>query len=153
VVTFERILRAPRFLTQNGRLTPADAGSVTHTVMQRLDFSKAADELNVRQQIQRMVERRFLRPEESPQVQIDKILWFLSTDLGQRFRAAKTLLRELDVIYAEPADGSSDPLDQTMVRGRLDAALVEDGGLTLVDYKTDRVTADTVAQRAAFYRP
>ena len=86
-------------------------------------------------------------------MQIDKILWFLSTDLGQRFRTAKTLLRELDVIYAEPADGSTDPLDQTMVRGRLDAALVEDGGLTLVDYKTDRVTADTVAQRAAFYRP
>jgi len=153
VVTFERILRAPRFLTQDQRLSPADAGSVTHTVMQRLDFSKAADELGLRQQIQRLVERRFLRPEEAPQVQVDKILWFLSTDLGQRFRAAKTLLRELDVIYAEPADGSSDPLDQTMVRGRLDAALVEEGGLTLVDYKTDRVTADTVAQRAAFYRP
>jgi len=153
VVTFERILRAPRFLTQDQRLSPADAGSVTHTVMQRLDFAKAAGELDVRQQVQRMVERRFLRREEAEQVQIDKILWFLSTDLGQRFRTAKTLLRELDVIYAEPADGSNDPLDQTMVRGRLDAALVEDAGLTLVDYKTDRVTADTVAQRAAFYRP
>ena len=31
--------------------------------------------------------------------------------------------------------------------------IVDDDGLVVIDYKTDRVTADTLAARADFYRP
>jgi ATP-dependent helicase/nuclease subunit A len=42
-----------------------------------------------------------------------------------------------------------------MIRGRLDAVLIPPppAGLTLIDYKTDRVAADRIADRAAFYGP
>jgi ATP-dependent helicase/nuclease subunit A len=45
------------------------------------------------------------------------------------------------------------PLDQIMLRGRVDAMLTTPDGLTLIDYKTDRLTPDQLPQRAAFYRP
>ena len=46
---------------------------------------------------------------------------------------------------------STDLLDQVMIRGRIDAMLIEGDELTVIDYKTDRVTRDKVPERAAFY--
>ena len=40
-----------------------------------------------------------------------------------------------------------------MVRGRVDVLIPDADGIVIVDYKTDRVTAQTVDARADFYRP
>ena len=40
-----------------------------------------------------------------------------------------------------------------MVRGRLDAMIPLEDGLLIADYKTDRVTEQTVDARAEFYQP
>jgi ATP-dependent helicase/nuclease subunit A len=39
-----------------------------------------------------------------------------------------------------------------MARGRIDLLLPDDRGFTLIDYKTDRVTPDSIDQRADTYR-
>jgi ATP-dependent helicase/nuclease subunit A len=39
-----------------------------------------------------------------------------------------------------------------MIRGQIDALIPTDNGLVLIDYKTDRVTEETVDARAEFYR-
>ena len=43
-------------------------------------------------------------------------------------------------------------MDRVMVRGRLDVMLPLSDGLLVADYKTDRVTAETVDARVEFYR-
>jgi ATP-dependent helicase/nuclease subunit A len=40
-----------------------------------------------------------------------------------------------------------------MLRGRIDATLITPEGLTLIDYKTDRLTPDQVPTRAALDTP
>ena len=35
----------------------------------------------------------------------------------------------------------------------MDCALIEEDGITVVDFKTDRVTEQTLPERAAHYRP
>jgi ATP-dependent helicase/nuclease subunit A len=66
-------------------------------------------------------------------------------------------VRELPIYFAcEPRlfDRSlqeAQPADRVMLRGRLDAAIETDEGLVLVDYKTDRITADEVPSRSAGY--
>ena len=45
-----------------------------------------------------------------------------------------------------------DPLDRVMIRGRIDALIPDGDGLVLVDYKTDRITTDSIDARAELYR-
>lgn len=155
VVSFDHLLNVPAFMSEDPSLSATDLGSITHTVLQRLDFAQSCDRTNVLQQIQRMAERRFLRETEIGAVDLGAIEWFLSTPIGQRMRSAPKLLRELDISFLSTIETQTqvqiDPADRVMVRGRLDAVLVEEQGLTLVDYKTDRVTKQTVKQRAEFY--
>ena len=66
--------------------------------------------------------------------------------------------RELDFYYAAPPGEflpgaeAIDPMDQIMIRGRIDVLLPAPDGLTLIDYKTDRLAPEKIDERAAFYR-
>jgi ATP-dependent helicase/nuclease subunit A len=40
-----------------------------------------------------------------------------------------------------------------MVRGRIDAMLLTPQQIEIIDYKTDRVAPEKIAERAAFYQP
>ena len=83
--------------------------------------------------------------EESDLVLAGPISVFLSSGLGQRMRAADEaglLRREQPFTLSLPANeiDPSWPADETvLVQGVIDAYFEEDGGLVLVDYKTDRV--------------
>jgi ATP-dependent helicase/nuclease subunit A len=103
------------------------------------------------------VEKRFIRPDLLTAIDYEGIAWLLATDLGLRMRMAKPgeFVREVDVVYAAPRDdddaASEDPRDRVMVRGRLDAMLVTPNGVHVIDYKTDRVSAEEVDVRARLY--
>ena len=90
---------------------------------------------------------------EADLVDVDAIVWLASTDLGKLLRRKwKDLRRELPVFFPMQVEPSDEPLDRVMVRGRLDVMVPTEDGLVLVDYKTDRVTRDTIEARAEFYR-
>lgn len=156
VVPFGSVLRPPRCCRPDKKLSPVDAGSLTHTVLQRLNFEGNLSPDGIRAQISNLVERRFIRADEADQADVDAVAWFAQTDLGKRCHdaaAADSLRREFELVYSTPADGSSDPADLIMVRGRIDAMLIEPEGLVLIDYKTDAVTRETLPARVDFYRP
>ncbi len=153
-VAFDRVLRMPTCIAGDVALTAADVGSVTHIVLQRLDLSRMCDDADVEAQIQSIVQRRFLTDKQANAVDRAAIRWWLGTPLAQRLCARpRDVLSELELTYMQRAPGAVDPDDNIMIRGRLDAVLMEDDGLVVIDYKTDRVTAETVNARAAFYRP
>src|SRR4029077_12012038 len=89
------------------------------------------------------------------------IEWFVASELGQKIRATpdQDLLREIPFNLALPpekfpnAGPSADPLDQVMLRGRIDLLIREDQAFTVVDYKTDNVTEAEIDARQDFYRP
>jgi len=47
-------------------------------------------------------------------------------------------------------DGLED--EQVLLQGVVDCAMIEDDGITIVDFKTDRVTYDSLDVRAEQYR-
>lgn len=65
---------------------------------------------------------------------------FHGSRLRQRLVAASSVLRELPVAYSE--DGGR------VVRGTIDALIVENDKITVIDYKTDRVTDHAAAAEA-----
>jgi ATP-dependent helicase/nuclease subunit A len=84
-------------------------------------------------------------------------MWLMSTELGRMLRHnARQLRRELPVYYPIDPPGQSevsDPLDRIMVRGRIDVLIPDSTGWVVADFKTDRVTEQTIDARVEFYRP
>jgi ATP-dependent helicase/nuclease subunit A len=158
-VAFAPTLATPRCLQDRRDLSAAEVGSATHVVLQHLDFARPCVEEDLAEQMNALVTRRLLTPAQARHVDLAAIEWLMGTELGGRLRAeAGSLRRELDFYLAVPPAAfaaevvSGDLGDQVMVRGRVDALLVAKEGLTVIDYKTDRVTPDRLAERAAFYR-
>jgi ATP-dependent helicase/nuclease subunit A len=155
----DRILPKPAFLA--GELPPdaADRGTATHAVLEHLDFSTATDAASIWQQIEQMQKSGRISETQAKCVDVGTIEWLMSTDVGQLLRDnVAGLMRELPVYYAIAADAtdstrSDDPLDQQMIRGRLDVLVPRGNDLVIVDYKTDQVSGEVLEARTKFYEP
>ena len=83
---------------------------------------------------------------------------FFGTDIGKVMRSeAAKVYREIPFVLAiepgELAEGAEAAglEDRLIVRGIIDALIVEDGRATIVDFKTDRISKEALAQRAKEY--
>jgi ATP-dependent helicase/nuclease subunit A len=149
-------LPLPRFLAGDCLPSATDKGTATHLVLEHLDYEHTADQAGLRKQIEAMVERDLLTEAQAECVDVASILWLAGSEVGQLLRDARHARREVPVYLAIEAEGaangSSDPLDQVMIRGRLDALVIYGKSVTIIDYKTDAVTAEQVEERAEAYR-
>lgn len=175
---FSPSLPTPRALLEKNQLSAADIGTATHTVLQHLDFTRPCTDDDLADQVNALVTRRLLTTTQAKRLDLGAIEWFITTDLAHQLRAgSKSLRRELDfylpldpserpaasslplpVPRARAGEGAplattTSPLDQIMLRGRIDATLITPDGLTLIDYKTDRLAPDQLPARTEFYRP
>ena len=146
-------LSMPRFMGEQ-TASAADIGEATHRVLLHLNFSARCDRASIEQQIQQMVDRRLITPAQAAMVERSWIEWFVQTDLGGTLRKrASALRREMPIYFASPIPEtkSTDPMDQTMVRGRIDLLVETNEGLILIDYKTDKILAEAARRRANSY--
>jgi ATP-dependent helicase/nuclease subunit A len=150
-------LADPLFLLGQQPLAPEERGTATHLLLEHLDFSQSSDSLSL--QLSKLVECEILSPAQSSAVNLDDLLWLFNSDLGKFLRAnAKNLLRELPVNFpytlSPVPDPAADPLDRTMLRGRIDLLIPDEKGFILLDYKTDDIRSPNLLQtRADFYKP
>ena len=110
---------------------------------------------SVRSQVQALEHRRLLTPEQAEAVDAKSIAAFLRSPLAARIRSAERVWREYRFAlllpaerYAKGAEG-----EELLLQGVADCVFEENGALTVVDFKTDRVTAEETLQRAELYRP
>ena len=152
-----RSLAKPRFLKGAAALTPAEQGTAMHAALQFLDFSTPAEEGAVRAAVKSMEERRLLTPEQARAVDAAALTRFLQSPLCARIRAAGerarreyrfSLLESAARFVPEASAG-----DEILLQGVVDCFFEEDGALVVVDFKTDRVAPDALAERAEHYRP
>ena len=152
-----RSLAKPRFLEGAAALTPAEQGTAMHAALQFLDFSTPAEEGAVRAAVKSMEERRLLTPEQARAVDAAALTRFLQSPLCARIRAAGerarreyrfSLLESAARFVPEASAG-----DEILLQGVVDCFFEEDGTLVVVDFKTDRVAPDALAERAEHYRP
>lgn len=149
------------FAQGNASLSATDRGTATHLLLEHLDFAAPCDMPGLTAQLSSLGQRHILTDSQIAAVELGQVHWFLLTSLGRALQAnAQHLLRELpfylpiqpsEAGYPAEADGSG--LDRIMLRGRLDLALPTLTGLEIIDYKTDRIHRDRLAERVAFYRP
>ncbi|WP_448972208.1 UvrD-helicase domain-containing protein [Oribacterium sp.] len=119
-----------------GKNIGAAIGDSYHHALAFYDYSKDISQLS-----------EFLSPEEYGLLNQEKLKKFLDSPLGQLFAKAykeNTLYREQhfmqEVKYEKlfPEDGG-DNVEKVILQGIIDAFIMEEEGIILVDYKTDRV--------------
>jgi ATP-dependent helicase/nuclease subunit A len=137
-------LRLPAFMRgQEPAEHALERGTATHRVLQWLDFAHAGTAGELKEQLQALRERRVLSEQEAGLVDEPALHWLMGSEVGALLQThARQLMRELPFALAVtpevlPAGVSLQPLDQVMVRGRLDVVVPTEAGLVVVDYKTD----------------
>ena len=145
----KRIWRAMDRSSRSGR----EYGSAMHALMQYLRFDTCATAEGLEQEIERITERKLLTPEQAQCADREGILAFFRTELGQKLLTGE-VLREFKFSILDDARKYGDGLEgeQILLQGVVDCALIEPDGITVVDFKTDYVTEDTVDTVAARYR-
>ncbi len=129
--------RRPDFLTH--AMTGAERGTATHLFLQFADYHACQDLKTIRQEQERLCREEFLTRQQADAVQPEQILRFFRSELGQ-WLLGQQVRREFKfsilvdaVEYGLDASG-----EQVMLQGVVDCFVVEDDGLTILDFKTDR---------------
>ncbi len=148
-----RPLSQPNFRRERQGLTPAERGTATHLVLQYLNFS----DFDVAGQIKTLHQRSLLTDQQAAAVETAPLERFLRSPLAEEIRRSKHVLREyrftllMDAREYDPAAAAG---EEILLQGVVDCCFETADGLTVVDFKTDRVfSAWEVRQRAEHYRP
>ena len=150
--------RRPRFVSENSTLTPTERGTAIHTAMQFADYAACATEDGAIAEIDRLEREKYLTAVQADAVrkEIDKVCGFATSDLCRRALASDDLRREFKFSILDDASRyfpAAPDGEKVLLQGVCDMFFVENGGVTVVDFKSDRVSVSTERQRAAEYAP
>ena len=135
-------------------LTPAQRGTAIHLAMQFIRYDACTDLAGVEAELRRLLSRQFLTPQQAEAVDPRKILSFFRSDIGKRVLEAKDVVREFKFSLMEDAVILDPKLhgEEVLLQGVTDCCIVEENGLTILDFKSDRVSRGGEALRAEHYR-
>lgn len=172
--------KVPEFMEK--QTAANEIGTMYHDVMAYVDFSKIrkADDIRavIHEEVERLIDEKRLDPETvcgeyGPQAEEkvksgvradfvskmeEDIADLFKSDFGRRMTAADKIYRERSFQINIPANVYDDTLgdqyseETVILQGIIDCFFEEDGEIVLLDYKTDKCTADTVQKIADKYR-
>jgi ATP-dependent helicase/nuclease subunit A len=148
--------RRPDFAQKGRKLTAAQAGSAVHAVMEHIDLNRAADPAQVGEEIDRLVQQGHLTAEQGAVVRPAEVALFWASELGRAAAASPALRREFKFSILAPAGdfypGTAEG-EQVLLQGVVDCCFEDGDGMTVVDFKSDRVKAGEESTAAQQYRP
>lgn len=131
----------PAFLEKTG-LTPAQRGTALHAFLQFADLRKAASDPSG--ELERLVREAYLTPREAEAVDLAHVRRFFAGELAGRILRSGRVEREyrftVEIPAADANPGLALPADdeRVVLQGAVDCVFEEDGGIVIVDFKTDR---------------
>ena len=146
----------PRFASEKLGLTQAQKGTALHLVMQYINFDRCDSKAHVAEEIGRLVDGAFLPPQQGEAVDPAKIRAFFASPLGRELLESPTLRREFKFSVLAPARRyypQAGEGEQVLLQGVVDCYFETLEGITVVDFKTDRVHGEALETRAVEYRP
>ncbi len=133
----------------------ADQGVAMHSFMQYVRYEACKSLAGVQNELDRMVSEERLTKEQAKWIDCHKVVAFFQTEIGKKLQSAQSVLREFKFSILDNADHYGDGLEgeNILLQGVVDCAILESDGITVIDFKTDRVTEQTLGEKAAYYRP
>lgn len=130
-------------------------GNIVHKVMQYVRFDCCGSAEGIRDELDRLVSLGILGQEEASRVRQDQVLDFFKSEIGARLVSGAECIREYKFSILDHASKYAEDLDgeKLLLQGVVDCAIMDPEGITVIDFKTDHVTSDTVAEASERYRP
>lgn len=142
-------------LQKNSVIKGTEFGNAMHNVMQYLKFDCCGSIDAMKADVARMEKNNLITHEQAEAVDLCKIHRFFQSDLGKKIVSSKEVLREFKFSILDDAcnyyDGIQD--DKILLQGVIDCALVEEDGITVLDFKTDYISDSNLAEKTELYTP
>ena len=129
-------------------------GNAIHAAMQYIDYAAGTDAASVSAELDRLVASRFISQEQAARIRPEKLAAFFASDLGRKLRCAE-VVREFKFSILEDGTAYDPDLagEHVLLQGVVDCAMIEPDVITVVDFKTDYVTQETLPAVVERYRP
>ena len=146
------VWRKPSFISEEKQATLR--GKAIHTAMQYIAYDKCGNTRQIDEQIADMVERKLLPVQWADLVDASLILQLFQTPVGQKLAESKNVIREFKFSILDEANRYNPEVsgERVLLQGVVDCAMVEEDGLVILDFKTDRIRPEQLADRAGAYR-
>ena len=130
-------------------------GNAMHSAMQFLRYDCCTSLIDVEREVERLVTEGFLTREQGCLVNCRDIAAFFETPEGKLLQEGTKHIREFKFSILDDAANYGSELEgeQVLLQGVVDCALIGKDGITIIDFKTDRVTEETAAAAVERYRP
>src|SRR5699024_6690161 len=98
------IIKRPNFMQEEKVISAAEKGTIMHTVMQHLPFTKKLNETEINNVIDKLVEDEILLKEAAKTIDVKAIEEFYTTPLADELMKATSIYRELPFSFSLPAN-------------------------------------------------
>ena len=132
--------RKPEFVQDH--ISGTQYGIAMHTIMQRIQFSETGDLKALEAEVNRLVQLGHITSELACHVKLSDINRFFETEIGKKLRQGTHCVREFKFSVLDDAARYVPETDGELIllQGVVDCAMIEPDGITVVDFKTDRVS-------------
>ena len=130
-------------------------GNAIHAILQYIRFDACDSVENIRQDVARLVMEKRISEDQADMADLESLAAFFQTFIGKKLCQEKQVLREFKFSLLDDASKYyPDTTDeQILLQGIVDCAIIENDGITILDFKTDFVTDDTIDHIVERYKP
>ena len=130
-------------------------GNAIHIAMQYIRYENCKSVEQIHEEVTRLVREGFLTEQQGEMVDCLQLAAFFNSPIGQKLCSGVPCIREFKFSILDEGTNYGDGLEgeQVLLQGVVDCALLERDGITILDFKTDRVGEDTISAAAERYRP
>lgn len=130
-------------------------GNAMHAVLQYIRYDCCDNRESIDREIHRLEAEGYITQEHARLADRDKLYLFFCSPMGEKLRTSEHVLREFKFSILDDGTSYGQGLEgeRILLQGVVDCALIEEDGITIIDFKTDYVTEETVASLTASYAP
>ncbi len=134
--------------------TAADRGTAYHKVLQYIDFSKCTSIPGIESETARLRSAGLISPEQASYIDAQALFAFFETQIGKKLRKGCKNVREFKFSVLQQADEFYEDVgkERILLQGVVDCALLEEDGITVIDFKSDQIPKEDAVSRSDTYK-
>ncbi|WP_099974795.1 helicase-exonuclease AddAB subunit AddA [Lactobacillus terrae] len=137
----------PNFLKTTESVSPAQVGSATHLILQKINIKHKPTTQDFNELVNRLIQNQTFTKEIAQKVDVNALVNMYNSDLGdQIIKNNENVSREYAFSLLIPSDklfkNNDDSHDKILVHGIIDGLIEYEDHVVIFDYKTDNIKSE-----------
>ena len=130
-------------------------GNAVHAVLQHIRYSNCGSLEGIQDEIIRLEQEQLITFDQAKSVDPEDLYMFFNSPFGKHIRDSKNVIREFKFsVLCDVEEFYSEAINEKiLLQGVVDLALIEEDGITVLDFKTDYATEDSIHLLSEKYKP